>query len=131
MTGQPTTSMRYWIVHPGHPGAPWPAELRRELVAAFRRGTMDAARCLGTYRLHGESSMLPPEAVIYLATRVVADGSKDTPSWERYDGRVTSEILSEHGERELAALVEGNGEELDWLVESGRRFFFPGPFVRG
>ncbi len=89
---------------------------------------MDASRCLGTYRLHGQRSMLPPEAVIYLATRVVVGRADGAPSWERYDGRVTSEVLSDHGERELAALVEGDGEQLDGLVESGRRFFFPEPF---
>jgi hypothetical protein len=92
---------------------------------------MDASRCLGTYRLHGERSMLPPEAVIYLATRVIVGRTEDVPSLEQYDGRVTSEVLSEHGERELAALVGGDGEELDGLVESGRRFFFPGPFGCG
>jgi hypothetical protein len=105
--------------------------MRRELVAAFRRGTMDAARCLGTYLLHGERSVLPPEAVVYLATRIVAGRSNDVPSWEQYDGLVTSEILSEHGERELAALVENEVEALDRIVETGRKFFFPGPFLRG
>jgi hypothetical protein len=93
---------------------------------------MDAARCLGTYRLHGEPSVLPPEAVIYLATRVVAGCAADPPSWERYDGRVTSQFLHEHGESELADLVDGDDDgDFAGLVESGRRFFFPGPLGRG
>jgi hypothetical protein len=69
--------------------------------------------------------------VVYLATRIVAGRSRDVPSWEQYDGAVTSEILREHGERELAALVAEEAEGLDGIVESGRRFFFPGPFDRG
>ncbi len=92
---------------------------------------MDAARCLGTYRLHGQRSVLPPEALVYLATRIVARPSDDAPSWEQYNGAVMSEILCEHGERELAAIVENETEALDLIVESGRRFFFPGPFERG
>lgn len=122
---------RYWIAHMAHGTAWWTTELRRELVAAFRRGSMDAARCLGSCRLHGGHAVLPPEAVVYLATRVVAGRGGDGPVWERYDGRVTSELLSDHGEGELAVLIERDGDEFDDLVEAGRRFFFPGPLGRG
>lgn len=88
---------------------------------------MDAERCLGTYRLQGERSMLPPEAVTYLATRVVAERAPDGAEWrDRCAHPWTREILREHGERELADLAEADREHFEGLVEAGRRFFFPG-----
>lgn len=89
---------------------------------------MDARRCLGTYRLQGERSMLPPEAITYLATRVVAEDAPGGPEWrDRCDHPWTRDILREHGERELAELAEADREHFEGLVEAGRRFFFPGP----
>jgi hypothetical protein len=131
MGGTTMTATRVWIVHSPHGLTSWANNLRQELVSAFRRGTMDAARCLSTYRLHGERSVLPPEAVIYLATRVVAGDSCDVPSWDRYDGRQTSEFLAAQGERELALLIAAGVDCFDDWVEAGRRFFFPGPLGRG
>jgi hypothetical protein len=123
-----TRLSRRWIVHRGHEARAWPAELRREMVAAFRRGTMDAERCLGTYRLQGERSMLPPEAVIYLATRVVAERVPGATEWrDRCAHPWTREILRDHGEGRLAELAEADTEGFEGLVEAGRRFFFPGP----
>lgn len=123
-----TTKMsRRWIVHRPHVSRLWPAELRREIVTAFRRGTMDAQRCLGTYRLQGERSMLPPEAVIYLATRVVAERTPEEAEWQdRCAHPWTREILRDHGEGHLAELAEADTEGFESLVEAGRRFFFPG-----
>lgn len=122
----PMTTPR-WIAHPGHGRPSWATEIRRELVAAYRRGTMDAARCLRTYRLQGEPSMLPPEAVLYLATRVVAEGAPGVPEWrDRCVHPWTHEVLRDHGERGLAALLGADHEEVEGLVEAGRRFFFPG-----
>lgn len=122
-----TKPSRRWIVHRGHVARPWPAQFRRELVSAFRRGTMDAERCLGTYQLHGERSMLPPEAVIYLATRVMAERTPEAAEWrDRCVHRWTREILRDHGEGLLAELAEADTEGFEGLVEAGRRFFFPG-----
>jgi hypothetical protein len=123
-----TKLSRRWIVHDRHDARPWPDELRREIVSAFRRGSMDAARCLGTYRLQGERSMLPPEAVIYLATRVVAERVPEANEWrDRCVHPWTREILRDHGEGRLAELAEADTEGFEGLVEAGRRFFFPGP----
>lgn len=124
MVAQTMTTLR-WIVHPGHGSPPWAAEMRRELVAAYRRGTMDAERCLVTYRSHGERSMLPREAVVYLAARVVAERTTDRPVWglEREFG--AAEVLSDHGERELAERLADDRAEFEGLVEAGRRIFFP------
>jgi hypothetical protein len=133
MTDEATMVSRRWRRDDAHGRACWSAELGRELVAAYRRGTMDAARCLGTYRLHGERSVLPPEAVVYLATRVVSGRTwpGGRPSWERYDGRSTSELLLDQGERELAALAGRGDAVFEGLVESGRLYFFPGPLALG
>lgn len=118
---------RIWTVHRGHGRPEWPGELRRELVSAYRRGTMDAARCLGTYRLQGEPTMLPPEAVIYLATRVVAEGSAGAGEWrDRCMHPWAREVLRDLGEPGLAALAEVDGEGFEGMVEAGRRYFFPG-----
>ena len=104
-----TTSSLRWVVHRGHGRRPWPAEFRCELVSAFRRGTMDAERCLGTYQLHGERSILPPEAVIYLATRVLAERAPDGAEWrDRCVHPWTREILRDHGEGRLAELAEAD-----------------------
>jgi hypothetical protein len=115
-----------WIAHPGHCTPPWTDELRRELVAAFRRGTMNAERCLRAYRDQGEAGVLPPEAVVYLAARVVADRSIGAAERARFEGMLSAEALSDHGERELAALYAIDREGFEGLVEAGRRFFFPG-----
>jgi hypothetical protein len=120
-------SSYYWIPHPAHRSPSWSGNLRQELIAAFRRGSMNAERCLRTYRLHGEPSILPAEAVIYLATRVVAGPPAAEPSWERYNGAVTSEFLQAEGQPELAGLAAVGRDAFEGLVEAGRRFFFPGP----
>ncbi len=122
-----TMLSRRWIVHCRHEARPWPAELRLEIVSAFRRGTMDAERCLGTFRLQGERSILPPEAVIYLATRVVAERAPEATEWrDRCAHPRTREILRDHGEGRLAEIAEVDREGFEGLVEAGRRFFFPG-----
>jgi hypothetical protein len=63
----------------------------------------------------------------------VAGNSGGLAIWESYDGRRISEVLSEHGERELAWLISlgDDDEAIEDLVEAGRRFFFPGPFGGG
>ncbi len=127
MTVETTKMSRRWIVHRAHVGAPWSTEFRRELVSAFRRGTMDARRCLGTYRLQGERTMLPPEAVLYLATRVVAERAPESADWrDRCVHPWTREVLRDHGQGELAELAEADREGFEGMVEAGRRFFFPG-----
>jgi hypothetical protein len=109
-----------WIAHRAHGAPPWENAVRRELIAAFRRGTMDAARCLGTYRLQGSREILPPEAVVYLAAQVVAEQATCLHE------TLTVDALSECGGRELAVLFELDREGFKELIEAGRRFFFPG-----
>jgi hypothetical protein len=81
---------------------------------------MDAARCLGTYRLQGSREILPPEAVVYLAAQVVAEQAACLHE------TLTVDALSECGGRELAVLFELDREGFKELIEAGRRFFFPG-----
>jgi hypothetical protein len=109
-----------WIAHQASGSPPWENAVRRELVAAFRRGTMDAERCLGTYRLQGSREILPPEAVVYLAAQVVAERATC------FHESLTADALSDHGGRELAVLFELDREGFEDLIEAGRRFFFPG-----
>jgi hypothetical protein len=109
-----------WIVQPAQADPPWETALRRELIAAYRRGTMDAERCLGTYLLQGRVKLLPPEAVVYLAASVTADRTNGT------QGTLTAEALSVHAGYELATLYQLDRKGFEGLVEAGRRFFFPG-----
>ena len=104
------TSQR-WIAHEGHHVPTWVTALRHELVAAFRRGSMNAERCLKTYLNQGEPEMLPFEAVVFLLARVAA---------EREPGG-TLPIDNP----ELAAICDSGGDEFADLIEAGRRFFFP------
>jgi hypothetical protein len=128
MMDTPTMTNHRWIVHSGHGRPSWATVLRRELIEAYRRGTMDAARCLGTYRLQGDPAMLPPEAVLYLATRVVAEQAPGAAEWrERCSHPWTRDVLRDHGARHLASLIGADAERTEGLVEAGRRFFFPGP----
>jgi hypothetical protein len=109
-----------WIAHRAHGLPPWESAVRRELVAAFRRGTMNAERCLGTYRLQGSRAILPPEAVVYLAARVAAE--KVTGFHEA----LVADTLSDYGGRELGVLFELDRAGFEDLIEAGRRYFFPG-----
>jgi hypothetical protein len=93
---------------------------------------MDAERCLGTYRLQGDPAMLPPEAVLYLATRVVAEKVPGAAEWrDRCSHPRTGDVLREHGVWHLAALIGADYERTEGLIEAGRRFFFPGPRLPG
>ncbi len=94
---------RRWIVHREHFVHSWKTALRRELVAAYRRGTMDAGRCLDTYVNHGEPDILPREAVVFLASIVAA----------------------ERAEVEWSALGLANDMASVETIEAGREFFFP------
>ncbi len=140
---------RRWIAHPGHADTPCTSALRREVVAAFRRGSMDAEGCLRAFRAQGEPGVLPPEALVYLAAQAVADrdmrpvlddfpgrpGPRCLPARALGRGRdigmMTAEALGDHGEGELAALCEADRDGFAELVEAGRRYFFPGPGAVG
>lgn len=111
-----------WIAHEGHSVSHWTAALRRELVAAYRRGSMDAEGCLRTYRAQGERAVLPVEAVAYLAARAVLDRASGTVS----GGAITVEALRDQDERELADLLAADPRVFVEAIEAGHRFFFPG-----
>ena len=113
------------MIHPGHIVPPWTAALCVELVAAFRRGSMSAERCLRTYQSQGERSVLPPEAVAYLAARVVADRAEGRPGRGGVTGLVSAEALVDEGHRELAELFVDDREAFNATIEAGRRVFFP------
>ncbi len=99
-----------WIAHEGHVAVPaWVSALRNEVIAAYRRGSMSAERCLKTYFSQGAEEMLPFEAVIYLATRVVIER-------ERMDCVDFAE----------STLLEGCGEQrplMEHWIRLGREFF--------
>jgi hypothetical protein len=86
---------------------------------------MNAERCLSAYRDQGEAGVLPPEAVVYLAARVVADRAIGAAARARFEGLLSTEALIDNGERELAALCAIDREGFEGLVEAGRQFFFP------
>ncbi len=105
---------RLLIVHPPHARADWTSLLRRELVAAFRRGSMDAAKCLHAYCLQGGGAVLPPEAVVYLTVQAAADRAERPVDRVWLDGAIGQDVLGSCGREEFVG-----------VVEAARRFFFP------
>jgi hypothetical protein len=112
---------RRWIAHHGHDVPTWKTALRHEMIAAFRRGSMSAERCLKTYLNQGEPDILPFEAVVFLAVRVVID--RETHPCDLH--HINAEILEDRGEMALADLFKADRETFLDLIEEGRAFFFP------
>lgn len=126
---------RRLIAHPAHRPGPgggstppaWVEAIRREVVAAYRRGSMSADRCLRTCRLQGGSTLLPPVARAFLAEQATIERRSQGAS-----GPVTlAETLGEHGERDLAAIFEGDVDRFARLIEAGRLYFFPAASILG
>jgi len=114
-----------WIAHPGHVVPAWTTALRRELIAAYRRGSMDAERCLRSYINQGEPDLLPFEAVVFLAARATIERSEGRAGWTSTQRQMSGPVADDQGEHELAALCQTDCEEMAELIEAGRRFFFP------
>ena len=127
----PLMTSQRWIAHSGHIVPAWTSALRRELVAAFRRGSMSAERCLRTYLNQGEPEILPFEAVVFLAARVASEHLDMRASMGSSGTYLTVFVDPDLGENRLAELCLSDPEEFEALIEAGRRFFFPGYRVIG